>query len=315
MNQTEHLYERIARNRRNSYLLIMAVTTLLIVTGAVIGGAAESIESGVAIALIIAIVLTLVSVVSGDTILLTVSGAMEIQKSDHPMLFNVVEEMAIAGGVPLPKIYIIEDSAPNAFATGRNPQRAEIAVTTGLLEKLNREELQGVIGHEMSHIRHYDILFATLMGVMVGSIALLCDFFLRSYRYPKRQDRDSSSAIFLLLGLVLAILAPMIAGIIQMAMSREREYLADAGGAELTRNPLALASALEKISSDPEPLEAANRATQHLYIINPLRTPNENKVSLFDTHPATKERIKFLLDLAHELPPVPNATVTEGVKS
>lgn len=313
MNQTEHLYERIARNRRNSYLLIMAVAALLVITGAVIGGAAESVESGVAIALVIAIVLTLVSVVSGDTILLAVSGAREIQKSDNPMLFNVVEEMAIAGGVPLPKIYIIPDSAPNAFATGRNPQRAEIAVTTGLLEKLNREELQGVIGHEMSHIRHYDILFATLMGVMVGSIALLCDFFLRSYRYPRK--RDNSSAIFLLIGLILAILAPMIAGIIQMAMSREREYLADAGGAELTRNPLALASALEKISSDPEPLEAANRATQHLYIINPLRTPNENKVSLFDTHPATKERVKFLLELAHELPPGSNTPVTEGVKS
>lgn len=302
MKLQEHLYERVARNKRNSYILILAVTALLIVTGFIIGGAAGSVEGGTGAAVIIAIVLTFISVTSGDSILLAVSGAKQIQKPDNPVLFNVVEEMAIASGLPMPQIYIIEDSAPNAFATGRNPKRAQVAVTRGLLDKLSREELQGVIGHEMSHIRHYDILFATLMGVMVGTVALLCDFFMRNFRYSRRRNSNGNSAIFLLLALLLSVLAPLLAGVIQMAMSREREYLADTGSTELTRNPLALAKALEKISNDIEPLEVANRATQHLYIINPLRTPKEEKPSLFDTHPSTKERINILRELAHSLP-------------
>lgn len=302
MKLQEHLYERIARNRRNSYILIFAVTALLIVTGFVIGGASGSAEGGAITAVVLAIFLTFISVTSGDSILLSISGAKQIQKSDDPVLFDVVEEMAIASGLPMPQIYIIEDSAPNAFATGRSPKQAQVAVTRGLLDKLDREELQGVIGHEMSHIRNCDILFATLMGVMVGSVALLCDFFMRNFRFSSRKNDTGGSAVFLLLALLLSVLAPLFASIIQMAMSREREYLADAGSAELTRNPLALAKALEKISDDTEPLEVANRATQHLYIINPLRTPREEKPSLFDTHPSTKDRVNILMELAHSVP-------------
>lgn len=298
MASSTNLYERIARNKRNSYFLVASVMLVLVVTGCILGGAAGSVEGGAVTAVFLSIMLTLISVTSGDSILLSMSGAKEIQKKDNPTLFNVVEEMAIAGGLHLPRIFIINDSAPNAFATGMSPKRAQVAVTTGLLEKLNREELQGVIGHEMSHIRHNDILYATLMGVMVGSIALMCDYFLNNFRYSRRRGRGNE--LFFILGIVLAIFAPILASIIQMTMSREREYLADSGGAQLTRNPLALAKALEKISSDNELLEVANRATQHLYIVNPLRTPRAEKPSLFDTHPPTKERVRILNDMAHE---------------
>jgi heat shock protein HtpX len=204
--------------------------------------------------------------------------------------------MAIAGGLPMPRVFVINDSAPNAFATGRDPQHAMVAVTTGLLDKLNRGELQGVIAHEMSHIRNYDILFAMMMAVMVGVIALLCDFFLRStfYGVGRRSSRRSKSGgggILVLVAILLAILAPLVSKLIQLAVSRQREYLADASAVELCRDNEGLASALERISGDKELLEVANRATQHLYIVNPIKPFEDRAKALFSTHPPIKERV------------------------
>lgn len=294
------MFQQIESNKRLSVLLMVMVTALLVVVGWAIGGAWDlPWYVGVSVALAVAIVVGCISYYSGGRIVLALSGAREIRKRDHPRLFNVVEEMAIAAGMPMPRVYIIEDSAPNAFATGRKPEEAAIAVTRGLLEKLNRDELQGVVAHEMSHIRNYDVLFMTMMAVMVGSVALLCDAFLRATywgggRYRSRSRRTSGSNVMVLIALVLAILAPLIGKLIQLAASRRREYLADASAALLTRYPPGLASALRKISADPEPLEAANRATQHMYIVNPLKGMGARAQSLWSTHPPIEERIKRL---------------------
>jgi heat shock protein HtpX len=290
------MYELIAANKRNSWMLAVIMLALLCALGFFIGQAWGAWQIGVAVALIIALVMALTSFFGGASIVMGVSGAREIEKRDNPQLFNVVEEMAIAGGLPMPRVFVINDSAPNAFATGRDPQHAMVAVTTGLLDKLNRSELQGVIAHEMSHIRNYDIVFAMMMAVMVGVIALLCDFFLRSTFYgvgrrSSRRSKGGGGGFVVLIALLLAILAPLVSKLIQLAVSRQREYLADASAVELTRDNEGLASALEKISGDKEVLEVANRATQHLYIVNPIK-PFENRAkALFSTHPPIKERV------------------------
>jgi heat shock protein HtpX len=222
---------------------------------------------------------------------------------------NVVREMAIAANIPMPKIYLIDDSAPNAFATGWDPKHASIAVTTGLLEKLDREELQGVIGHELSHVRNIDIPFALIVGVLVGSIALLSDFFLRWTWWggEGRRSRDrvgggGLQAAMIVVALVLAVLAPLAARFVQLAVSRQREYLADASSVQITRNPYGLERALAKISSDKEVLEVANRATQHLYFTNPIKKFEERASGLFSTHPPIVERINRLRELTGERP-------------
>jgi len=307
---TETFHTLIRRNRRNSWLLIFFFLAIFVgmglLIGAVWGGGDRTFSVIVAaIAGAVAFLLTLGSYYGGASAVLGISKARPIQKSDDPQLYNVVEEMAIAAGIPVPKIYLIEDSAPNAFATGRNPEKAVVAITTGLREKLNRDELQGVIAHEISHIRNYDILFAMLMAVMVGVLVMLCDVFLRSVWWGagRRRRRDSrgggggAQAILMIVALVLAIIAPILARVIQMAMSRQREYLADASGVELTRNPDGLASALAKISSDPEVLEVANRATSHLYIVHPIKKFEARASSIFDTHPPVKERVRRLVSL------------------
>jgi heat shock protein HtpX len=240
-------------------------------------------------------------------VLLGLSQAKEITKADDPQLFNVVEELTIAGGLPMPRIFLINDTAMNAFATGRNPKHACVAITTGLREKLTRDELQGVLGHELSHVRHYDILFATLIAVMVGVLVMLCDIFLRSLWWGgggrRSRGRDSrgggggAMAIMAIIALVLAIISPILARIIQMAISRQREYLADAGSVELTRNPEGLAHALAKLADDPEVLEVANRATAPLYIIHPIKKFEERSESIFDTHPPVRDRIERLMAL------------------
>jgi len=302
------MFELIRINKRNSILLVSLIVLLAVVVGYVISramGAGGYV--GVVFALGIASVMSFSAYFYGDKVVLASSGARHIQKEDDPQLFNVVDEMSVASGLPMPKVYIIDDTAPNAFATGRNPEKASVAITTGLMEKLTRDELQGVMAHEMSHIRNYDILYATLVGVLVGTIALMCDLFLRYTRFSmltggsrrRRSSRKKGSgggaeALFLILAIVLAILAPLIARLVQMAVSREREYLADASAAELTRYPDGLASALEKISGDQEVLEVANRATQHLYIVNPVKSFEERSKNLFSTHPPTSERIKRL---------------------
>lgn len=296
------MYEQIASNKRLSYVLIVVITALLIVLGYAIGMASGIGWFGLVIAVVVAVVMGLTSYFKGDKIVLATSRAKRVTHEDEPQLYNVVEEMAIAAGNPMPAVYTIDDTATNAFATGRNPGHSSIAVTTGLLEKLNREELQGVIAHEMSHVRNYDILFATLVGIMVGAIALMADFFLRWSFWGGGRRRSSgggqAAIIFLVIGIVMAILAPIAARMVQLAISRRREYLADASGVELTRNPEGLASALEKIAADQEVLEVANRATAHLYIANPIKKFEKRARGIFSTHPPIEQRIQVLRAMA-----------------
>jgi heat shock protein HtpX len=303
-------YHEIGRNRRNSWLLVIIVVLILGALGAVIGYATDFGWGGVVAALVVATFLSVGSYFAGDQLVLLSSGAKEVPVENPPddmkQLVNVVTEMSIAGGLPMPKVYAIDDTAPNAFATGRDPKHASVAVTTGLLQKMDREELQGVIGHEMSHIGNYDIRFTLLVGVLVGSIALLSDWFLR-YGFwfgGGRRSRDSdrggggAGAILFIIAIALAVIAPIIGRLVQLAVSRRRESLADVSAVELTRNPVGLARALRTIADDPEVLEAANRATQHLYIVNPIKSFEERASSMWDTHPPLAERIAVLRGLA-----------------
>ena len=302
-------------------LLVFVITALLaafgFVIGFAIGGNWQSGVAAIVIAIVIAFFLSAVSYFAGDSLVLAASGAKEINEQMAPQVMNVVREMAIAGNVPMPRVYVINDTAPNAFATGRDPNHASVAMTTGLLEKLDREELQGVIGHEMSHVRNLDIRFALLVAVLVGSIALLSDFFLRftfwgglGGRRGGGRDRDGGGGLVLIaivVGLILAIVAPIIARAVQLAVSRQREYLADASSVELTRNPYGLERALAKIASDQEVLEVANRATQHLYIVNPIKKFEERASGLMSTHPPIVDRINRLRALTGEAPVDPQA--------
>ncbi|MEX0616592.1 MAG: M48 family metallopeptidase [Candidatus Woykebacteria bacterium] len=252
-------------------------------------------------ALIFTGVANLVSYYYSDKMVLALSGAKRIEKKDSPELYRIVENLCIAAGVPVPAIYIIEDTAPNAFATGRNPQHAAIAVTTGILGKLEKLELEGVIAHELSHVRNLDTRLMAIVSILVGTVALLADFFLRMTFWGGRgrsRDEGQGAAIFMIAGLLLAILSPLIATLIQLAVSRRREFLADASGSLLTRYPEGLANALMKISADKEPLEVANKATAHLYIVNPFKDKGRGAVdwfsSLFNTHPPIEDRVKAL---------------------
>ena len=311
------MYEQIAKNKRLSYFLIVIVTAILVFLGGLIGMVSGLGYYGLVIAAAVALVMGLTSYYKGDSIVLATSRARQVTHDEEPQLFNIVEEMSIASGNPMPAVYIIDDPAPNAFATGRKPDKSSIAVTAGLLAKMNREELQGVIAHEMSHVRNYDILFATLVGIMVGAIALMADFFLRwtIFGGSRRSSNDNSGAlgvILLIVALVLAILAPIAARMVQLAISRKREYLADASAVELTRNPNGLANALQKIADDEEVLVEANRATAHLYIAQPIKKFEEKKRGLFDTHPPIQERIRILREMAHQAPGESGAAPTAG---
>lgn len=239
-----------------------------------------------------------------DKIVLSMSGARRIEKKDHPELYNITENLCITAGLPLPKIYVISDAAPNAFATGRNPEHAAIAVTTGLLDRLERSELEGVIAHELSHIGNRDILLSTIIVTLVGFIALISDMFMRSSLYGGiRRDKDSrAGGIIIIIALVLAILAPIIGSLIHLAISRKREFLADASGALLTRYPEGLAGALEKISSYPVSMIKANHATAHLYIASPFKGRDEAGflTKIFMTHPPIAERVTALRGTKNE---------------
>jgi heat shock protein HtpX len=310
----ETFYTQIAANRRNSFLLSLLVVLLFAALGFAIGYAISGDVSGALFVMGVAVLFGGLAAVgsyfAGDSIVLGVSGAKEVDETSAPQLMNVVREMAIAANVPMPKVYIIDDTAPNAFATGRDPKHASVAITTGLLEKLDREELQGVIGHELSHVRNFDIRFAMIVGVLVGSIALMADFFLRFTFWGggrSRSDRDGGGggalqAIMFVVAIVLAILAPIAARLVQLAVNRQREYLADASSVELTRNPHGLESALAKIASDQEVLEVANRATQHLYFTNPIKKFEARSSSMFSTHPPIVDRINRLRQLTGEAP-------------
>ena len=307
-------YDQIAANRRNSFLLALSVVGLLAVLGFAIGYALTGDASGAIGAVVLAIVVgtlaSLGSYFAGDRLVLTVSGAKEVDPTSAPQLMNVVQELAIAAAIPMPKVYLINDTAPNAFATGRDPQHASIAVTSGLLEKLDREELQGVIGHELSHVRNFDIRFSLIVGVLVGSIALIADFFLRwtFWTGGGRRSRDSDRGgnalqlVAFAIAIFLAILAPIAARLVQLAVSRQREYLADASSVDLTRNPEGLERALARIATDQEVLEVANRATQHLYFTNPIKKFEERSSNLWSTHPPILDRINRLRQLQGEGP-------------
>lgn len=294
------IYEQIAENKRKSFLLLFLFILFFLVLGWVFGEFYHSGIAGITIAFVIAIFISLITFSYGDKIVLGISKARPVDPKENPYLYNVVEGLAIAAGIPKPKAYIIDDTAPNAFATGRDPKNSAIAVTTGLLQKMNRLELEGVIAHEISHIKNYDVRYATLVVILVGTVALLSDWMGRSFFYGRgrRDRRGGGNAIIILLALILAILAPLIAKLLQLAISRQKEYLADASGAMLTRYPEGLASALEKISKDTEPLEVANKATAHLYIVNPLLDYRGKLNALFSTHPPTEERVKRLRAMA-----------------
>lgn len=293
------MYEQITRNKWKSFALVlffMAFIFLLVLVFRLVTGY----EGGwVVPAVVISAAMAVVGYYNSDKIVLTVSRARPLKKEEYPYLAHVVEGLSIAAGIPAPRCYIIDDPAPNAFATGRNPKNAVICVTTGLLEKLNRLELEGVIAHELSHVKNYDVLLQTVVVVMAGVVALLSDWILRSFLWGgRRRSRGGGSgkadAVLIAAGLVLAALAPLIAKIIQLAVSRKREFLADASAALMTRYPPGLASALRKISGDAEPLKAANKATAHLYIVNPLRNTKGFANKLFSTHPPIEERISAL---------------------
>ena len=293
------MYEQIARNKRRSFFLVFFFLGLIFALAWILGELTGFGSQALIIAVVIAVAMTFGSYYASDKIVLAISRAKPVKKEDYPYLYNVVEGLAIAAGLPKPRCYIIDDTAPNAFASGRNPKNSVIVVTKGLLEKLNRAELEGVIAHEMSHIKNYDILVQTLAVVMVGVVALLSDWILRSFfwggrRRSKSKGGGNAAAIFVLVGLVLAILSPLIAQLMRLAISRKREFLADADGALLTRYPPGLASALRKLTADREPLEAANKATAHLYIVNPLKDIKGKVNKLFSTHPPIKERIAAL---------------------
>jgi heat shock protein HtpX len=291
------IYDAAAANRWRTIALVAVFTALVAILGYFVG---EYFAPGGGLAALpfataLSIGSAVTSYLAGDQIILAQSHARELGPGEEPQLRNVTEALAIGLGIPVPKLYIIEDSAPNAFATGRDPQHASVVVTRGLLDKLDRTELEGVIAHELSHIGNRDIRVMLLVTVLVGTVVLLADWMWRSMFWRgDRRDRRGGGAIIAVIAIVLAVLMPIVATLIQTAVSRQREYLADASGALLTRFPPGLASALRKIAADKEALEVANKATAPLYIANPLKDRPAFFDRLFDTHPPIEERIKRL---------------------
>jgi heat shock protein HtpX len=301
------LYEQIARNKRRTALLVLGALifagglgflfSYLIVNNGF---------AGLVIALIIVGIGAASSYFAGDKLVLRASRAKPVTHEEEPRLHNIVEGLALAAGLPKPAVYVVEEKAPNAFATGRDPEHSSIAVTRGLLEKMNRVELEGVIGHEMSHVKDRDILLGTVVAALVGAVVLLSEFMLRWLWWGGGRGGDRNEGegrafpLLVILGVVLAILAPFLAQVIKLAVSRRREYLADAEGALLTRYPPGLASALRKIAADTTPMRVANNATAHLWLNQPSRIPGESNhwwENLFSTHPSIQERIRILEEM------------------
>lgn len=297
-------FDEVQRNKFRSALIILCFFVFVLAIGGFIGwywlqGAQAGIVGGVIMALIVGGLYFLIAWFAGGSMVLATTGAKPVTKQEYPHLYHTVEGLAIAAGIPAPKCYVINDSALNAFATGRDPKNSAICVTTGLLKNLNRQELEGVIAHEMSHIKNYDIRVMLLTSVLVAVLTLLSDILLRSFLFGGGR-RDSKGGgqlqlILIVVGIVLVILSPLIGQLIKLAVSRKREYLADASGAMLTRYPPGLANALKKIQKDPDPLvDHANRATAHLFISTPFRNRKGFFTKLFSTHPPIEERIKRL---------------------
>lgn len=310
----------VARNKRNSVLLIVLFSLFVMLVGGTIGYALglrtgntdQAVPVAVAAtlgALAVAMISSTISYFGGASAVLAMSKARPADPGRDKQLLNVVEEMALAAGVPTPKVYLIDDTAPNAFATGRDPAHGVVAITTGLRDKLTREELQGVIAHEMAHIRNYDIRFAVLMATLVGVVVLLCDMFLRTMHWGRwgggrsrrsRGGKDGGGAavlVIVVLAVLLSIIAPILAKLIEMAFSRQREYLADASAVDLTRNPTGLAGALAKLRDDKEVLEVANRATAPMYFVHPIKRFEERSSSIMDSHPPIEDRIRRIISL------------------
>jgi heat shock protein HtpX len=289
------MYSAISANIWKSYLIMVLFIVFTGTVGYVLTKAAGY-DASVGILIFIgAIIYSFISYFFSDKIVLATSGAKQIQLHDNPELFRIVENLSIGDGLPMPRVYVIHDASPNAFATGRDPKHAAIAVTTGIMEKLNKAELEGVLAHELSHVKNYDTRLLAITAVLIGFISLITDIFLRHLFFGGR-NRERIHPIFLVVGIILAILAPIVATLMQLAISRKREFLADASGALLTRYPDGLANALEKISADPHPLKNASSATAHLYISNPLKKNSMQGflTNIFSTHPPIQERVKIL---------------------
>ncbi|OGM12158.1 zinc metalloprotease HtpX [Candidatus Woesebacteria bacterium RBG_16_36_11] len=308
-----NIYESVSANKRKSAIIIVFFVIFVALAIYFISQAFAmylGYQPGglgiVGLSLIISGLMSLVGYYYSDKIVLTISGARLASRTKDFEFYTVAENLSIASGLPKPKLYVIEDSAPNAFATGRDPEHAVICATTGLLQKLDRTELEGVIGHELSHIKNYDSRLMSVVAVLVGTVALLGDWLIRIRWLGGRDNSDREGnqlgVIMLIVGIIFAILSPIVAQLIQLAISRRREFLADSGSVNLTRQPSGLISALQKISSDTEPLEAANKATAHLYIVNPFKGKTKSAVStfsnLFNTHPPVEDRIKALRQMA-----------------
>ena len=299
------LYTQADANRSKTWFFLAAFFVFVILIGYVFSYALNN-QGILFFAVGFSIISSFASYWWSDKLVLAMSGAQELNHENGREIYHLVENLCITAGLPTPKIYIIDDTAPNAFATGRDPEHAVIALTTGIIEKLEKAELEGVIAHELSHIGNRDMLLATLVTVMVGIIVLLADWFRRWSFFGRRgRDREGGGqlgAILMIAAIILSILAPLFAQLMRLAISRKREFLADESGALLTRYPEGLARALEKISADREPLEVANRATAHLYIASPFKEDGEKKISawtrMFMTHPPVEERIKALRDIA-----------------
>lgn len=297
-------WDHVSSNIFKTYLIMLLFSvfafSLVYLFSVILGFGEADTLSIVGFALIFIGISNFISWYFSDKIVLSVSGAKPVSLESNRQLYRTVENLCIAAGLPLPKIYTIDDSAPNAFATGRDPKHGVICFTTGILSKLNKQELEGVTAHELSHIGNRDTLMMSVVSVLVGTIALMADWFMRSMWLGRgNNDRSNSSGLLLAFGIIAAILAPIIASLIQLAVSRKREFLADASGILLTRYPEGLASALKKISADREPLEVANRGTAHLYIVNPLKGSQalDGFAQLFSTHPPIEARIKALREM------------------
>jgi heat shock protein HtpX len=300
------MYEQLASNVRRSWLLIGGFIIVVGAVGLGFGYLFNAGPFGLIIAVVIAVVMSIISYRNGDKIVLKMSRAREVTHADQPRLINLVEGLAIAGGIPKPRVYVVEDPAPNAFATGRDPEHASIAVTTGLLEKMNRVELEGVVAHELSHVRNRDTLVMAIVATLVGVLVLLADWTLRAFfwgfggRRGNREGGGGGAAIFALVGIVVAILMPVLAKVMQAAVSRRREFYADMAGVQMTRYPPGLISALEKLKADTTVVRTAVRSTGHLWIESPLQHSSNfmGKLNrLFDTHPPLDDRIRILREM------------------
>lgn len=287
-------YNQISSNKRKTFLLMLIFVVFVTLLGYIFGRVYNWGYGGVIFICLISIFMSMISYYSGDRVALFSAGAKQLEKNENPYVYRMVENLSIADGVEMPKVYIMNDDSINAFATGRDPKHSSIAITTGAIAKLENEELEGVIAHEMSHIKNYDIRLMTIVIICVGIISLLADFFIRGSLFRSRDSENKGGGILVIVGIILAILSPIFANLIQLAVSRKREYLADASGALLTRYPEGLANALEKIKNDGIGMQKTNTATAHLFISSPFGSGKKAMANLFSTHPPISDRINKL---------------------